>query len=336
MRIHIDTTSNLTAKVGSALEKVPVSTNNNNTNAPRDRLGSFASAGSTHSDDGNYDSDHSSHGSGGNQQQQRRADRSKQGKHLLAHSSSKVGLDEMIEDRRADGNLRENVVHIEVPFGKPIEEVYDGVQSGLVLGSGISGTVRLVTHKATGIKYAVKVLDLGLVDNGEGLRQLREEIFIMCQVCSTIEKCQCRGQTRVGKCVSSCIILLTNTTIIFHKLSQLDHPNIVRLEEVYESQSEIYLVQELCLGGELFDRLDEQPDYHYTEAQCARLVKQMLCAVRYLHSKGIIHRDLKVRYVSVYCKKTFYASSYLAYYLSSFSHRDVAAGKLFVFINLQG
>jgi calcium-dependent protein kinase len=74
----------------------------------------------------------------------------------------------------------------------------------------------------------------------------------------------------------------------------LDHPNIVRLEEVYESHSEIYLVQELCLGGELFDRLDEQPDYHYTEAECARLVKQMLSAVRYLHSKGIIHRDLKL------------------------------------------
>ena len=139
----------------------------------------------------------------------------------------------------------------QVPFGKPIEEVYNGVHDGPVLGSGISGLVRLVTHKATGLKYAVKCLDLGLVDTEEGLQQLREEIYIMCQ---------------------------------------LDHPNIVRLEEVYESHSEIYLVQELCLGGELFDRLDEQPDYHYTEAQCARLVKQMLCSVRYIHSKGIIHR----------------------------------------------
>ena len=46
-----------------------------------------------------------------------------------------------------------------------------------------------------------------------------------------------------------------------------DHPTIVRLEEVYESHSEIYLVQEVCKGGELFDRLDEQPDYHYNEAQ---------------------------------------------------------------------
>jgi len=173
----------------------------------------------------------------------------------LLHSSSILGLDKMIEDRKAEGNLTNNVVHMEVPFGKPIEEVYDGVHDGPVLGSGISGLVRLITHKSTGVKYAVKCLDLGLVETEEGLQQLREEIYIMCQ---------------------------------------LDHPNIVRLEEVYESHSEIYLVQELCIGGELFDRLDEQPDYHYTEAQCARLVKQMLCSVRYIHSKGIIHRDLKL------------------------------------------
>merc|ERR1712232_131283 len=102
---------------------------------------------------------------------------------------------------------------------------------------------------------AVKCLDLNLLETEESLEQLRQEIFIM---------------------------------------RELDHPNIVRLEEVYESENEIYLVQELCFGGELFDRLDEQPDYHYTEQQCARLVKQMLCAVRYMHSKGIIHRDLKL------------------------------------------
>ena len=201
---------------------------------------------------------------------------------MMRGSESALGLDKMIDDRRDAKTMSERIVHIEVsvccttfivcncirvsnilhpfhlyqvPFGKPIEEVYNGVHDGPVLGSGISGLVRLVTHKATGLKYAVKCLDLGLVDTEEGLQQLREEIYIMCQ---------------------------------------LDHPNIVRLEEVYESHSEIYLVQELCLGGELFDRLDEQPDYHYTEAQCARLVKQMLCSVRYIHSKGIIHRDLKL------------------------------------------
>jgi calcium-dependent protein kinase len=123
------------------------------------------------------------------------------------------------------------LVRIEVPLGKPIEEVYSGVHDGPVLGSGISGIVRLVTHKETSVSYACKCLDLALIDNEEGLRQLKEEIYIMCQ---------------------------------------LDHPNIIRLEEVYESHSEIYLVQEVCKGGELFDRLDEQPDYHYTEAQVCR------------------------------------------------------------------
>eukprot|EP00814_Leptocylindrus_danicus_P000657 CAMPEP_0116048316 /NCGR_PEP_ID=MMETSP0321-20121206/29478_1 /TAXON_ID=163516 /ORGANISM="Leptocylindrus danicus var. danicus, Strain B650" /LENGTH=942 /DNA_ID=CAMNT_0003530491 /DNA_START=66 /DNA_END=2894 /DNA_ORIENTATION=+ len=176
-------------------------------------------------------------------------------KGMLTSKPSAVGLDQMIENRREEGNLTNNVVHIEVPFGKPIEEVYDGVHDGKVLGSGISGIVRLCTHKESGVKYAVKCLDLGLIDSVEQLTQLREEIFIMCQ---------------------------------------LDHPNIVRLEEVYESHSEIYLVQELCLGGELFDRLDEQPDYHYSEHECARLVKQILCSVRYIHSKGIVHRDLKL------------------------------------------
>jgi len=173
----------------------------------------------------------------------------------LRPSVSTVGLDEIIENRKEEGALTSNVVNIEVPFGKPIEEVYDGVHTGDILGSGVSGLVRKVTHRATGIQYAVKCLDLGLLETEESLEQLRQEIFIMCQ---------------------------------------LDHPGVVRLEEVYESTSEIYLVQELCHGGELFDRLDDQPDYHYTEQQCARLVKQMLCAVRYIHTKEIIHRDLKL------------------------------------------
>jgi len=176
--------------------------------------------------------------------------------HRLSESVSAVGLDTMIELRKSNqSSLSANVVHLEVPFGLPIEQVYNGVHDGFVLGSGISGIVRRCTHQKTGVEYAVKCLDLSLVRGEEGLEQLREEIYVM---------------------------------------AQLDHPNIVRLEEVYESHSEIYLVQELCTGGELFDRLDEQPDYHYNEQECARLVKLMLSSVRYIHAKGIIHRDLKL------------------------------------------
>ena len=93
-----------------------------------------------------------------------------------------MGLNEII-----CGDLKNpNLVRIEVPLGKPIEEVYTGVHDGPVLGSGISGIVRLVEHKSTQVKYAVKCLDLALIDSEEGLRQLKEEIYIMCQLVSTI------------------------------------------------------------------------------------------------------------------------------------------------------
>jgi hypothetical protein len=142
-------------------------------NEHRPRLASHASTGDDRSTDGSIRSTGSSRSAGGS---------GKGNPKKLIHSTSAIGLDEMIETRRENGDLGQNVVHIEVPFGKPIEEVYEGVHSGPVLGSGISGLVRLVTHKATGVQYAVKCLDLGLVDTAEGLRQLREEIFIMCQL----------------------------------------------------------------------------------------------------------------------------------------------------------
>ena len=81
-----------------------------------------------------------------------------------------------------DGTLSTNVVRMETPFGKSIETVYDGVHDGEILGSGISGVVRLVTHRDTGIKFAVKILDLGLVKSDAVLEQLRDEIYIMLQL----------------------------------------------------------------------------------------------------------------------------------------------------------
>jgi calcium-dependent protein kinase len=144
---------------------------------------------------------------------------------------------------------------LKTDFGRDIDDVYQGVYDGPILGTGIAGVVRKVKHRETGVYFAVKCLNLGLIERQEVLDSLREEIFIM---------------------------------------SQLDHPNILRLEEVYESETQIFLIQELCKGGDLFDRLDDQPDIHFTEAVCAKLVKQMLSAVRYLHSKGIVHRDLKL------------------------------------------
>jgi len=74
-------------------------------------------------------------------------------------------------------------------------------------------------------------------------------------------------------------------------MSQLDHPHIVRLYEVYENEAEVCLVMELAKGGELFDRLLEAGSLGEREA--GRVMGQVLSAVADLHSRGIVHRDLK-------------------------------------------
>ena len=76
---------------------------------------------------------------------------------------------------------------------------------------------------------------------------------------------------------------------------KLDHPNIIKLYEVYENEKYIYLIMELCTGGELFDRITEntENDIQFTEKQAADLFKQMMSAINYCHKNGIVHRDLK-------------------------------------------
>merc|ERR1712079_842231 len=74
-------------------------------------------------------------------------------------------------------------------------------------------------------------------------------------------------------------------------LKRLDHRNVVKLLEAYESRSCVYLVMELVTGGELFDRIVEKGSY--SEKDAADLIKQVLSAVAYMHSEGVVHRDLK-------------------------------------------
>merc|ERR1711972_188243 len=74
-------------------------------------------------------------------------------------------------------------------------------------------------------------------------------------------------------------------------LKRLDHKNVVKLLEAYESRTCVYLVMELVTGGELFDRIVEKGSY--TERDASQLVIQIVSAVDYLHSLNIVHRDLK-------------------------------------------
>mmetsp|Transcript_15168 Transcript_15168/g.17572 ORF Transcript_15168/g.17572 Transcript_15168/m.17572 type:complete len:712 (+) Transcript_15168:387-2522(+) len=70
-------------------------------------------------------------------------------------------------------------------------------------------------------------------------------------------------------------------------LKGMDHPNIVKLHEVFSHKKQIYLILELCDGGDLYTRLP------YTEQDSAYITGKLLNAIKYMHDHGIVHRDLK-------------------------------------------
>lgn len=77
-----------------------------------------------------------------------------------------------------------------------------------------------------------------------------------------------------------------------HILRGLDHPNIVRLHEMVETERHIGIILEYASGGELFDYI---LNHRYLKDGPARkLFSQLISGVGYLHKKGIVHRDLKL------------------------------------------
>jgi|Transcript_49328 calcium-dependent protein kinase len=74
-------------------------------------------------------------------------------------------------------------------------------------------------------------------------------------------------------------------------MKQLDHPHIMRLYYTFEDEESIYMASEMCLGGELYDTIDEAG--FFTERIAAFLFVQIVGSVNYLHLKSICHRDLK-------------------------------------------
>jgi len=123
---------------------------------------------------------------------------------------------------------------------------------GPKLGNGKFGLVKLAVSKKDGSKYAGKFMSKKEMSNVD-LELVRAEIEIL-KVCQ--------------------------------------HPNIIRIYDIFENMDSYYIFMEFCDGGDLFTRL-EKTKFKIPEKKAAFYIHQILTALCYLHEYGITHRDLK-------------------------------------------
>ncbi|KAH9611582.1 hypothetical protein KSS87_004439 [Heliosperma pusillum] len=71
------------------------------------------------------------------------------------------------------------------------------------------------------------------------------------------------------------------------------HENVVQFYNAFEDENYVYIVMELCEGGELLDRILAKKDSRYSEKDAAVVVRQMLKVAAECHLHGLVHRDMK-------------------------------------------
>ncbi|KAK7283757.1 hypothetical protein RIF29_13503 [Crotalaria pallida] len=138
-------------------------------------------------------------------------------------------------------------------LGKPYVDINLMYELKKELGRGQSGVTYLCVEKSTGREYACKSISRKKLKLKQEIEDVRREIMILQHL---------SGQ-----------------------------PNIVEFRGAYEDSQNVYLVMELCRGGELFDHITEKGNY--SECEAAKIMRQIVNVVHVCHFMGVMHRDLK-------------------------------------------
>ncbi|XP_011161118.1 aurora kinase C [Solenopsis invicta] len=125
---------------------------------------------------------------------------------------------------------------------------------GRPLGKGKFGNVYLAREKRSKFIIAMKVLYRSQIEDAKISHQVRREIEIQ---------------------------------------THLRHPNILRMYGYFYDDKRIYLILEYAPKGELYKELNNQPDKRFDETRTATYIAQLADALKYCHSKSVIHRDVK-------------------------------------------
>ena len=133
------------------------------------------------------------------------------------------------------------------------------------LGAGSFATVKLVKNNSTGMIRAMKIIKKKKNKNDNNPMNGTSDIEILNEI---------------------------------NILKQIDHPNVVKIFEFYNSRDAYYLITEYCEGGELFKLISQKKIL--TEIQCAYIMYQVLSAIKYCHKMKIMHRDLKPENILIY------------------------------------
>ncbi|XP_012275239.1 serine/threonine-protein kinase Chk2 [Orussus abietinus] len=126
------------------------------------------------------------------------------------------------------------------------------------LGSGVCGEVKMVFMKIGGKRFAMKTISKTSLTMNGNRNSFNDPEKIM-------------NEVRI--------------------LKELKHPCIIRMEEIIDTPSNVYIVLELMEGGELFERILKKNGL--SEKNAKLIFYQVVLAVDYLHTRGITHRDLK-------------------------------------------